>query len=128
VKRHDHRLNSPSVYFSLRFTATVFSTGEIMAAAQDFTAPTGAYPDQFRFKKLVADIIELLGPSSGIDSADVDPQDLIGLMRGYDSKEEDWESFAWGDNSRNYTRNLVDKGNGKSNLVGSVSRLMEMYY
>lgn len=97
-----------------------------MATAPYICAPTAAAPDQF--KQLVADIVELLGPSSGIDSADVDPKDLIELMQGYDSKEADWEKFAWGDNSRNYTRNLVDKGNGKSNLVSSTRRHIRQIY
>lgn len=94
-----------------------------MATAQQPTAPIEAPSDQFT--QLVADIIELLGPSSGIDSADVDAQDLIDLMQGYESREVDWKRFALGDDSRNYTRNLVDKGNGKSNLVGSACKLNE---
>jgi len=39
------------------------------------------------------------------------------LMKEYESKEEDWGRYALGDASRGYTRNLVDVGNGKSNLV-----------
>jgi cysteine dioxygenase len=69
------------------------------------------------FQKLVKDISVILGPSSGIDSADVDPQELIDVMRSYTSNEQEWEQYAFGDGSRTYTRNLVDKGNGKSNLV-----------
>jgi cysteine dioxygenase len=70
-----------------------------------------------RFQKLVTDISIVLGPSSGIDSADVDPQELIALMESYASNEKEWKRYAFGDGSRTYTRNLVDKGNGKSNLV-----------
>jgi cysteine dioxygenase len=69
------------------------------------------------FQQLVTDIIKVLGPSSGIDSADVDPQELIALMESYVSNEKEWQKYALGDGSRTYTRNLVDKGNGKSNLV-----------
>ena len=70
------------------------------------------------FHRLVRDLSRALGPSSGVDSADIDPQDLQRLMADYNSRESDWLQYAWGDPSRPYTRNLVDKGNGKSNLVG----------
>ena len=69
------------------------------------------------FHCLVKSLSDVLGPSSGIDSADVNPQDLINLMSIYTSKEEHWLNYAFSDPSRNYTRNLVDKGNGKSNLL-----------
>lgn len=38
-------------------------------------------------------------------------------MTIYSSKEDEWKNYAFADPSRNYTRNLVDKGNGKSNLL-----------
>jgi cysteine dioxygenase len=69
------------------------------------------------FHCLVKSLSDVLGPSSGIDSADVNPQDLINLMSIYTSKESEWKDYAFADPSRNYTRNLVDKGNGKSNLL-----------
>jgi len=74
-------------------------------------APTEA------FDRLVEDLSRTLGPSSGLDSADVDPQDLQKLMENYVSNEKEWQKYAWGDSSRAYTRNLVDRGNGKSNLL-----------
>ena len=48
---------------------------------------------------------------------DVDPNDLVNLMSIYTSKAEHWQQYAFADSSRNYTRNLVDEGNGKSNLL-----------
>ena len=69
------------------------------------------------FHCLVRDLSDTLGPSSGLNSADVDPNDLLEIMRAYTSKENEWARYAWADASRAYTRNLVDKGNGKSNLV-----------
>lgn len=69
------------------------------------------------FHKLVKALRDVLGPCSGIDSDDVDPNELQALMRGYTSRASDWEKYAWSDPSRCYTRNLVDQGNGKSNLV-----------
>jgi cysteine dioxygenase len=70
-----------------------------------------------RFRTLVQALSDVLGPSSGINSEDVDPEDLIGLMSKYTSNEFQWKSYAFADGSRNYTRNLVDEGNGKSNLL-----------
>lgn len=68
------------------------------------------------FHALVQDLSLILGPSSGIDSEDVDPRELQSLMERYTSNPSEWQKYALGDYSRNYTRNLVDKGNGKSNL------------
>jgi len=72
-------------------------------------------PDAFH--KLVADLSRILGPSSGLDSADVDVPKLQKLMEGYSSSRREWSKYAFSDFSRGYTRNLVDEGNGKSNLV-----------
>jgi cysteine dioxygenase len=70
--------------------------------------------------KLVAELSAALGPSSGLDSDDVDPRDIQRLMEEYTSNESEWSSYAFSDSSRGYTRNLVDEGNGKSNLVSTL--------
>jgi cysteine dioxygenase len=70
-----------------------------------------------QFDDLVQALKAALGPSSGLDSADVDVEYLTALMRDYLSSEKDWSRFAFGNASKGYTRNLVDDGNGKSNLV-----------
>lgn len=64
---------------------------------------------------------DVLGPSSGIDSSDVDENELQRLMQDYASNEDEWEKYSFPAPDQAYTRNLVDKGNGKSNLV-SVAR------
>jgi len=69
------------------------------------------------FHGLVRTLSKILGPTSGIDSADVDPQELQALMENYVSNPPEWDRYALGDLSRPYTRNLVDRGNGKCNLV-----------
>ncbi|RMZ80066.1 hypothetical protein DV737_g3136, partial [Chaetothyriales sp. CBS 132003] len=69
------------------------------------------------FHALVKSLSLVLGPSSGLDSADVDPNDLIALMSIYTSNEKEWARYALADPKRSYTRNLVDEGNGKSNLL-----------
>lgn len=77
-------------------------------------------PDDQRsdnFQLLVDDINKILGPSNGIDSADIDVEELKLAVRDYASVENEWQQYAFKDLSRAYTRNLVDAGNGKSNLV-----------
>jgi cysteine dioxygenase len=69
------------------------------------------------FHRLVIELSRILGPSSGLNSEDVDVQKLHNLMKGYISDEKEWSKYAFSDFSRGYTRNLVDEGNGKSNLV-----------
>ncbi|KAI9369965.1 RmlC-like cupin domain-containing protein [Aspergillus egyptiacus] len=69
------------------------------------------------FEELVQDLSAALGPSSGLDSDDVDPLDIQCLMERYTSNPEEWLPFALGDSNKSYTRNLIDEGNGKSNLL-----------
>lgn len=76
-------------------------------------------PSLNNFDKLVQALKDALGPSSGLTSDDVDVEHLTRLMQDYQSDEVEWSRFAFGDASRGYTRNLVDEGNGKSNLVSN---------
>lgn len=73
--------------------------------------------DVSRFELLVKALKQALGPSSGLTSDDVDVNHLTRLMEEYDANDEGWMPYNFGDASRGYTRNLVDEGNGKSNLV-----------
>lgn len=70
-----------------------------------------------RFDHLVQALKDALGPSSGLTSEDVNVEHLEQLMKEYESNEREWTRYNYGDVSRGYTRNLVDEGNGKSNLV-----------
>jgi len=70
-----------------------------------------------RFDELVQALKDALGPSSGLTSEDVDVEHLKRLMQEYNTNEREWGRYAFGDESRGYTRNLVDEGNGKSNLL-----------
>jgi cysteine dioxygenase len=72
-----------------------------------------------KFDILVQLLKEKLGCTSGINSDDVDPGELQELMAAYDSNYAEWKKYDWKDKEECYTRNLVDKGNGKSNLVRS---------
>jgi len=78
------------------------------------------------FHRLISDLSRILGPSSGLNSEDVDVQKLHNLMEQYTSNEEEWSKYAFSDFSRGYTRNLVDEGNGKSNLVSVTSKVMDV--
>jgi len=78
----------------------------------------GRRGDGNRFDKLVQDLKDALGPSSGLTCDDVDVEYLGRLMEGYDGQGDNgWRPYFHGDATRGYTRNLVDEGNGKSNLV-----------
>ena len=69
------------------------------------------------FGALVQELRDILGSSSGIDSSDVEVKDLKDAMSKYRSDEAEWKEFAFADESRHYTRNFVDHGNGKANLL-----------
>ncbi|KAL8297398.1 hypothetical protein RB601_003206 [Gaeumannomyces tritici] len=80
--------------------------------------PTGCRSEApVGFAELVMELKHALGPSSGLTSDDVDVNHLTWIMDGYDAREQGWLPFAMRDASRGYTRNLVDEGNGKSNLL-----------
>ena len=91
------------------------------AASMHDSARTSPEP-QNAFEQLVIDINRILGPCNGLDSNGVDVGELKYILRDYNSNEAEWERYAFGDASRAYTRNLVDRGNGKANLVSSSCR------
>ncbi|KAI1459304.1 cysteine dioxygenase type I [Annulohypoxylon moriforme] len=70
-----------------------------------------------RFEQLVKDIKDVLGPSSGLTSDDIDVEDLTHIMERYISDKKEWSMYAMEDGNIGYTRNLVDEGNGKANLL-----------
>ncbi|KAM6954277.1 cysteine dioxygenase type 1 [Aplochiton taeniatus] len=50
------------------------------------------------------------------ESDDINVEEVQNIMESYDSNPQDWKKFAQFDQFR-YTRNLVDVGNGKFNLM-----------
>jgi len=72
------------------------------------------------FDNLVTDLNLALAYSSSISFSDIDPRTIITLMEGYKSERSDWSKYAHGNKKQCFTRNLVDRGNGKCNLVGNV--------
>lgn len=63
---------------------------------------------------LVEAINEIFGSNKGIEDIDVDQ--VQSWMEAYQSNANDWEKYAFFDEYR-YTRNLIDDGNGKFNLL-----------
>jgi cysteine dioxygenase len=59
--------------------------GALGAGGSSITTPRNP------FHELVADLSRLLGPSSGLDSADVNVQELRELIQNYVSCEKDCE-------------------------------------
>jgi cysteine dioxygenase len=82
----------------------------------------GSTREEDDFQSLVHTLSDKLGPCSGIDSDDVDEDELQQLMKDYVSNESEWEKYYFPSSKMSYTRNLVDKGNGKSNLVCYTTR------
>ncbi|KAI5302599.1 Cysteine dioxygenase [Ascosphaera pollenicola] len=98
------------------YPSTTSSASSNTSITSDSDADSTTYPTD-AFHALVSDLSAVLGPSSGLDSDDVDPKEIMALMERYTSNEEEWSRYAFADGSRGYTRNLVDEGNGKSNLI-----------
>ncbi|KAL2826854.1 RmlC-like cupin domain-containing protein [Aspergillus cavernicola] len=87
-----------------------------LESGSTYSSDSGKPPSN-AFEELVQKLSIALGPSSGLDSADVNPLDIQRLMEQYTSNAEDWLPFALDDSNKSYTRNLIDEGNGKSNLL-----------
>ncbi|KAG6009395.1 hypothetical protein E4U54_008570 [Claviceps lovelessii] len=92
---------------------------DVISSALPITSSNCAcgLPHADKFEELVLAMKKALGPSSGLTSDDVDVSLLTKLMKNYNSNPMEWGKYAFGDASRGYTRNLVDEGNGKSNLL-----------
>ncbi|KAI8082833.1 RmlC-like cupin domain-containing protein, partial [Halteromyces radiatus] len=71
----------------------------------------------YTLQHLIQEIHNVLGPDGGLDSEHIDQNEIIRLMEKYGSNREDWQKYTMFDRSRPYTRNLIDDGNGKFNLM-----------
>ncbi|KEZ41069.1 hypothetical protein SAPIO_CDS7122 [Scedosporium apiospermum] len=104
----------------IQYPSTIIPTDKILTeqtAGLVRTSRRAKGSGSSRFDKLVQDLKDALGPSSGLTSDDVDVEHLTRLFEQYDPADKGWRSYFFGDASRDYTRNLVDEGNGKSNLL-----------
>jgi cysteine dioxygenase len=86
------------------------------AATYNFVINT---QDPLSFADVVSGIRAILGPSSGLDAAEVDVAAIMALLRAYDAGTDTaaWDRYALADPSRGYTRNGVDECNAKANLL-----------
>ncbi|KAI8369407.1 RmlC-like cupin domain-containing protein, partial [Radiomyces spectabilis] len=66
---------------------------------------------------LIQEIHNVLGPDGDLTSEHIDENQIIKLMEKYSSNADDWNRYTLFDHSRAYTRNLIDDGNGKFNLM-----------
>lgn len=73
--------------------------------------------DYTEFEHLIADIKKILGPTSGLDSDEIDVNELMDRIEQYKSCEDDWKKYAFVDDQVGYTRNGVDDVNHKANLL-----------
>ncbi|KAF9101205.1 hypothetical protein BGX29_005897 [Mortierella sp. GBA35] len=85
------------------------------APTSTHTSTHGPVPVPASLDELVKLLHAELG-SNGLDSEGVDVDRVKALMTNYISNEDDWAKYAHFDKGR-YTRNLVDDGNGKFNLM-----------
>lgn len=79
-------------------------SSQLPSAQPSFGSRPQIQPD--RFEHLVVGLKEALGPSSGLDSSDVDVNALMDYMKTYDARESGWVPYALGDSEMAYTRNL----------------------
>lgn len=72
------------------------------------------------FHQLIKDLNSFLAQSPGSDFTDIDPGPLVKLMKDYHSDFKDWSQYAYRNRHQCFTRNLVDRGNGKHNAVSQI--------
>ncbi|KAL8656642.1 MAG: hypothetical protein Q9226_002598 [Calogaya cf. arnoldii] len=70
-----------------------------------------------RFRQLINDIRFQLGSDNSLISSDNHRRLLQRRFETYKSEEPGWEEYAFPDFTQTFTRNLVDRGNGKYNLL-----------
>ncbi|KAF9201273.1 Cysteine dioxygenase [Podila verticillata] len=90
-----------------------------MSSISSLPATPVAAKEPVPVPKSLDELVELLHKelgANGLTCEGVDVDRVQALMTNYQSNEEDWKKYAYFDKGR-YTRNLVDDGNGKFNLM-----------
>ncbi|KAF9430526.1 hypothetical protein BGZ94_006321 [Podila epigama] len=108
-------LTSSSVEATMSMSAPMNTTTAAVTAACEPKARNDPVPIPKDLDELVRLLHKELG-SNGLACEGVDVERIKTLMANYTSNRDDWEKYALFDKSR-YTRNLVDDGNGKFNLM-----------
>ncbi|KAI1309938.1 Cysteine dioxygenase [Mortierella claussenii] len=96
-------------------TSIMSSATPSMTCAVTATPTPSSVPVPQSLDELVQLLHQELG-SKGLSCEGVDVGRVKALMSNYVSNEDDWKKYAHFDKNR-YTRNLVDDGNGKFNLM-----------
>ena len=86
------------------------------------SCPESIVQPENTFEQLVLGIKSVLTKSPGFDFSDIDPEPLSLLLENYKSNREDWSKYAHENKDQCFTRNLVDRGSGKHNLVSQAKR------
>lgn len=108
-------LSPPSLFLFRHLQSHKMSASLSSALTTPTATATTPVPVPISLDELVKLLHAELG-SNGLDSEGVDVARVQALMTNYVSNEEDWKKYAHFDKGR-YTRNLVDDGNGKFNLM-----------
>ena len=81
--------------------------------------PETPAPKLDAFWQLVEALNEVIRPTSGREFDEVDKDRIMKLMEEYKSDENHWGKYVVENENKVVTRNLIDKGDNKHNLVGS---------
>ena len=72
------------------------------------------------FHNLVQELSGYLDTAQSLAFSEIcDPNAVINRMRGYQSDRSEWAKYAHEDDNHTFTRNMVERGLGKSNIVRS---------
>ena len=72
-----------------------------------------------KFHKLVQELSGYIDTAESLAFSEIcDPNAVIQRMKQYQSYARDWARYAYRDEAQCFTRNMVDRGLGKSNIVG----------
>ena len=72
------------------------------------------------FHNLVQELSGYLDTAQSLAFSEIcDPNAVIHRMKGYQSDRSEWAKYAHEDGNQCFTRNMVERGLGKSNIVRS---------
>ena len=72
------------------------------------------------FHNLVQELSGYLDTAQSLAFSEIcDPNAVIHRMEGYQSDRSEWAKYAYEDENQCFTRNMVERGLGKSNIVSS---------
>ena len=117
-----------SVYFCNIQTTTSLDCGSSIGLHSQVKMSAGARNERFgsmgtqghsldAFQQLVQGLSCYLASSPSSAFKDINHRLIIKAMENYTSQSSEWDKYAHKNEKQSFTRNLVDPGNGKHNLV-----------